>query len=508
MDTPSASDRSFSPQPPENDRLDSWKEIAAYLKRDESTVRRWGKSGLPVHRHVHRSRAAVYAYKKELDAWWKQGREANGPENGTAEAAQPVAGAVSPAAATAPVAPKRRYFWLAAAGLAVAAVAVTGARLMLFPGHTRSANAPLALTAFMNMGGDLSYPAVSPDGKEVAFSWGNSQLPGTEIFVKLVGSDRPLQLTFDKGAEDFSATWSPDGREIAFLKQTADEAGVFVISALGGPERKVVALKPDRYYTVDWSADGKTIAFGKRASVDDPYAVFVVPSSGGEERQISFPEKKTGGDLRFAFSPDGRYLAVLRHMASLTTPVAIVLIPSGGGEPKTVYGYKEWVGTLAWSADSRSLVLTGQRDGVRQLWRVYVSDGHEEPLKELGENTYYPSVAKQGDRIAFVRNLSDSDLWSTKLVSPHGPGGPATHVLSSTRVEAAPRFSPDGKRIAFESLRSGTAEIWVSDPDGSNAEQITFLRTSDPEMPSWSPDGKTIAFGASGLNQLVSATGG
>ncbi len=57
-----------------SERLDSWKEIAAYLDRDESTVRRWEKEGLPVHRHVHKSKASVYAYPSEIDVWWNDGR--------------------------------------------------------------------------------------------------------------------------------------------------------------------------------------------------------------------------------------------------------------------------------------------------------------------------------------------------------------------------------------------------------------------------------------------------
>jgi len=60
-----------------SDRLDSWKEIAAYLKRDERTVRRWEeREGLPIHRHQHKSRAAIFAYKSELDAWWNNGQNA------------------------------------------------------------------------------------------------------------------------------------------------------------------------------------------------------------------------------------------------------------------------------------------------------------------------------------------------------------------------------------------------------------------------------------------------
>lgn len=68
------------PQPPNSpservgDRLDSWKEIAAYLRRDERTVRRWEAEGLPVHRKVHKKQASVYAYTAEIDTWWNGGR--------------------------------------------------------------------------------------------------------------------------------------------------------------------------------------------------------------------------------------------------------------------------------------------------------------------------------------------------------------------------------------------------------------------------------------------------
>ena len=63
--------------PPESsaEQLDSWKEIAAYLKRDERTVRRWEAEGLPVHRHVHKKQASIYAYRTEVDAWWNNGRQ-------------------------------------------------------------------------------------------------------------------------------------------------------------------------------------------------------------------------------------------------------------------------------------------------------------------------------------------------------------------------------------------------------------------------------------------------
>ncbi len=78
------------------ERLDSWKAIAAYLKRDESTVRRWEKEGLPVHRHLHAKKASVYAYSSEIDSWWNDGRT------------RLEASAVAPA--------RRRVAWLLAIG--------------------------------------------------------------------------------------------------------------------------------------------------------------------------------------------------------------------------------------------------------------------------------------------------------------------------------------------------------------------------------------------------------
>ena len=64
-----------SAEPSSEARLNSWKEIAAYLKCSERTVRRWEEEGLPVHRHPHKAKAAIYAYKAEIDAWGGDGRE-------------------------------------------------------------------------------------------------------------------------------------------------------------------------------------------------------------------------------------------------------------------------------------------------------------------------------------------------------------------------------------------------------------------------------------------------
>jgi TolB-like protein len=72
-ETEDLGDHPSGPSP--ESRLDSWKEIAAYLKCSERTVRRWEQEGLPVHRHPHKKKAGIYAYKAEIDAWWHNGHE-------------------------------------------------------------------------------------------------------------------------------------------------------------------------------------------------------------------------------------------------------------------------------------------------------------------------------------------------------------------------------------------------------------------------------------------------
>ena len=131
---------------PGNDRLDSWKEIAAYLKRDERTVRRWEAEGLPVHRKVHKKQASVFAYKAEVDAWW-DGRGAPAAAADVADA-HPALEIASPAT--------RASRWLIVCGgalLALVVVAYFATRSHL-RGAAGSRIKSLAVLPLKNLSGD------------------------------------------------------------------------------------------------------------------------------------------------------------------------------------------------------------------------------------------------------------------------------------------------------------------------------------------------------------------
>ena len=123
-----------------------------------------------------------------------------------------------------------------------------------------------------------------------------------------------------------------------------------------------------------------------------------------------------------------------------------------------------------------------------------------------------PAISRQGNRLAYAVDKVDWNIYRVDLSGQDLNPGVPFKFISSTRDEVRPTYSPDGKKIAFHSNRSGAWEVWVCDRDGSNAVQLTSLRGDDWDGSAWSPDGRRIAFGlvAAGKLQMfvVNASGG
>jgi dipeptidyl aminopeptidase/acylaminoacyl peptidase len=117
-----------------------------------------------------------------------------------------------------------------------------------------------------------------------------------------------------------------------------------------------------------------------------------------------------------------------------------------------------------------------------------------EPLPVGGDNARFPSVFRHGNRLAYTQWAFDANIWRIEVSSSTGQGGSPTKFISSTRDDAGPQFSPDGKRIVFHSSRSGSYEVWVCDSDGSNPVQLTAFGGPLTGTSRWSPDARQIAF--------------
>jgi dipeptidyl aminopeptidase/acylaminoacyl peptidase len=142
-------------------------------------------------------------------------------------------------------------------------------------------------------------------------------------------------------------------------------------------------------------------------------------------------------------------------------------------------------------------ILFSARGG---LWRLVV-DGERTPVRLafVGEDGRMPVVSRpqpgRPSRLAYVRSFQDYNVWRVETSAPGAmASAPPVVSVSSSRLDDMPQLSPDGRRVAFTSDRSGGWEIWLADPDGSNAVQLTSMDARASGYPHWSPDGEQIAF--------------
>jgi Tol biopolymer transport system component len=480
-----------SAQPPSPSRLQSWKEIAGYLQRDERTVRRWERSeGLPVHRLQHGKSASVSADPAELDAW-RADHTTGGPnrlnEPGTPSGLR-----------------WRGVFWLTAA---VAAAAAVWIGLFFRPPAAEVATAvPLTTDPGVEM-----EPRLCPDGERIAYVWDGDAHDNFDIYVRRVAGGPPMRVT-NNPAPEYSPAWSPDGASIAFLRQVdVAKAAVFVASALGGAERKLAEFPAGSWPRWDrpgpflaWSRDGNWLVVAARDERDTVDQLLRVAVATGETRPLTVPGHGSRGDTGPAISPDGKTLAFSRRGSWSASDLCLLplsddLMPAG--DVRRLNTGWAWNTGPAWTPNGRAVIFsTGMMDAPH-LAMIAVSDAAQpKRLAGVGEYGVQPSLAKAADkrvRLVYTQHFESVNIWRQLLDT----AAPATQLIASAHRSYEPDYSPDGKRIAFLSDRSGFAEIWVAGSDGRNPSQWTFLEQSSLGAPRWSPDSRRIAFTAPGRDE-------
>ncbi len=420
----------------------------------------------------------------------------------------------------------RRLVW-AAALLAAFTLGVVTLWLTRSPGKPpEAALNPVPLTTYP---GYQSRPSFSPDGNQVAFAWNGEKQDNFDIYVKMIGTNGPpLRLTTD-AARDYGPAWSPDGRFIAFLRVLpSGKSALILIPAIGGLERKIAELFTDNPpLPPTWSPDGNWLAISQKDSETEPFALSLLSVDTGEKRRLTSPPKEFFSDFDPAFSPDGRSLAFSRSIDPQSPGLSdlYVLSLSDGwkpaGEPRQITFGSQGAEESAWTADGREIVYSVGSIVSRGLWRISVFGhvaGRTEPqhLPYVGEDAFEPTISRSGHRLAYVNWLHHSSIWRMAAPSLEGKRlrslNQPTPLISSTRDDQGPQFSPDGQKIAFESIRSGSLEVWICDADGSNAVQLTSFGGPDVTTPRWSPDGRRIAFDSNAAGEfdiyVVGADGG
>lgn len=405
-----------------------------------------------------------------------------------------------------PVSASKRKWWMVAAVIGVAVVATVRYSLPRVK-KPRPVVKEVGLTSNV---GDETSPTFSPDGNQIAYSWNGEKQDTSHIYVKLIGPGPPLRLTSDP-AQDSWPAWSPDGQTIAFLRDFGSgKYGVYLIPALGGQERKLLDVfipetewLPGPYLA--WSPDSKWIIYTHKDAPELPTSLFMVQVESREMRRLSTTPSGIMGDSAPAVSPNGSKLVFSRVTGLGPTDLYLVELKkdySPAREPQRISFFNWVLAGAAWTPRGTNIIFSHQQE----LWKVPFSgsgsiESQPQKIETFGSGATSPAIARQGKRMAFVKSYGGPlNIWRVGLGEGSKKGGKnsssndAVDLIPSTGGEFAPQYSPDGKKIAFESDRTGSLEIWTCQSNGANCSMLTFFGTQVTGVPNWSPDGQQIVF--------------
>jgi Tol biopolymer transport system component/DNA-binding winged helix-turn-helix (wHTH) protein len=376
------------------------------------------------------------------------------------------------------------------------------------------------IVPFTSFPGNEMQPTFSPDGNQIAFVWDGEKGDNQDIYVKQLGNESRLRLTTNPAAELWPC-WSPDGRSIAFTREQTEGSGLYLIPSLGGAERRITQLSSVAnfyFYQMSWSPDGEWLAVQDRSLPEEPPGIFLVARATGEKRKLTSPPAEAHADRSPAISPDGKTVAFVRFISSGVGD--LYLVPTAGGETQRLTFDNTGAASPVWTPDSGEILFLRGGGSANSLWRVSATGEPPVQVEAAGRNLTSIAVSRQGRRLAWTQTINDLNIWRMELSGAMArgrkPSPPLSKLMklliSSTRTDASPEFSPDGKRIVFASDRSGNSEIWVADSDGQHSVQLTAFNHGGVGSPHWSPDGRQVVFDAraSGSADIyaISAEGG
>ena len=412
--------------------------------------------------------------------------------------------------------PRKSYLWALAA---VVLCAFTVSAILFFIRSPNATPTP-ALTRLTWDSGLTTDPALSPDGKLLAYASDRSGEGYLDIYVQQVGGGEPLRLTHGP-RDNREPAFSPDGTRIAFRSEQDDT--VYLVSTLGGSARRLAqgAHRPQ------FSPDGKLIAYSSAGDIGGPSLsipgqdrIYVVSSDGGAPKQIR-PDFVSAAYA--TWSPDGQHLIFLGNPDLSKSPEETIdwYVTSLSGGPVTKTGALEitrrvklegglqvypWVlVTPVWESNGRGLVFSARHGDTTNLWRIAISPqtwkvtGLPQQLTYGSALEASPSVGSNAGvaRVAFSSANETTSVFSLLINANQGKAlGQPQLLTSNASGSTEASLSHDGSRVVFVSLRPDSQEVWMKNLQTGQESALTS-GGSVKYTPIFSPDGSQISFAES-----------
>jgi DNA-binding winged helix-turn-helix (wHTH) protein/Tol biopolymer transport system component len=418
-------------------------------------------------------------------------------------------------------------------GLAAAVVIVLvgwlGAR-----GHRRPAPASASYTQLTNFSDAVFSPAISPDGRTIAFIRGNAaSFPSVgEIYTKVLPNGEPLQLTHD-GWDKYGVAFSPDGSRVVYTRAGLPGWDTVTISAFGGEPR---VLLPNAA-GLTW-LDEQHVLFSEIKSGLHMGVVTSTFNRSGQ-REIYFPEHERGMAHYSYASPDRKWILVA-EMGGSGDWQRCRLLPFDGSSPGTQVGPNGACLSAAWSPDGQWMYFSAWVDGQSHLWRqpfptgdpeqitfgptqqegvaatldgrslvsavginesgVWLHDAKGERLISAEGSAFRPAFSRDGQLVYYLLSRDSpalrQELWVTDLGS-----GKSTPVVEGFSIEGFD-VSADGKLAVFGAWpASGEMQIWLAACDHSSPPRM--LASSGERYPFFGPDDNVVFQAAEGNNNFL-----
>ena len=443
---------------------------------------------------------------------------------------------------------QRRWFWPVAIAAVVLclAIPITGYLLrMKSAGPDWSKAAHMQLTSYV---GTEYFPSLSPDGKD--FVYAREDPPGNfDLYLQRVGGKNVTRLTPTTATDENQPAFSPNGELIAF-RSNREPAGVYVMERTGENPRLVIA----GCFMPSWSPDGKQIVCSTSGQTlpsirnSRPSTLLVVDVETGANRRLCENDA-----MQPAWSPNGARIAFW-FMPPSAGRSDIATISKNGGEIEVITKDASTNWNPVWSPDGKFLYFASDRSGNMGFWRVPIDEetgkvqGEPEAVVTPSPFNRHLNFSRDGRRLIYVQTDQKSNIhglnfdpvsekvvggsfWITRgdqqlarpELSPDGTqfvirvqrrtqddivvvqrdGTNWRDITNDKFFDRYPSWSPDGKRIAFTSDRSGVYEIWTINADGTDLRQHSFDSPGASSFPQWSPDGSRLVFKRHDVNMII-----